>query len=219
MIACCAPCAASGSRCDSSTVSGVVRAAGWLWYPDGANRVDAHPSSLGEPRTLVGLPVRLGHGGKTIGTVIDARAEGGALHADMRIDDAGALAEIHAGSTREFSCGYVVDVDADGTQRRPRFHEVALVPHGRCGSTCSVTRVADGQRADARLAAEGLSPSEIARTEMIAGRALAAAAPVVRADNRLTSNDLAARLAADGESPSERARAAMRARPSIHLET
>ncbi|MBC7074670.1 MAG: DUF2213 domain-containing protein [Syntrophomonadaceae bacterium] len=77
----------------------------------------------------------------SVGTVSNVRQEGNLLVADLLIMQADAINDVQNG-LREVSCGY----EADYEQTQPGFarqvgivgNHVALVPKGRCGSTCSI---------------------------------------------------------------------------------
>lgn len=77
-----------------------------------------------------------------VGTVQNVRREDGFLMADLLITDAAAINDIQKNGLREVSCGY----DAQYIQTSPGYasqagiigNHVALVPRGRCGTSCSI---------------------------------------------------------------------------------
>lgn len=78
----------------------------------------------------------------TVGVVQNVRRENELLVADLLITDNASIDDIQRNGLREVSCGY----DAEYVQTSPGFafqqgivgNHVALVPRGRCGSTCSI---------------------------------------------------------------------------------
>lgn len=86
---------------------------------------------------MAGVPVTLGHGGKKVGSVTDARIDGDHLVVTMAITDAVGERAIKSGAAPELSLGYNCDADAAGYQRGIDPFELSLVEKARCGPTCS----------------------------------------------------------------------------------
>lgn len=143
-------CASSGTGTErqdraGTAASGVVRKLGPLSYAWGTEHVRQF-----EPHVIdalsAGVPVRIAHGGKTIGRTKNARIDGDTLRVDFETSEP-------VPSGRELSLGYMLsEVRADGEQVIGAVTEVALVERGRCGSTCRVD-VNDFQNPDAARAA------------------------------------------------------------------
>lgn len=78
----------------------------------------------------------------SVGHIQNVRAEGEFLVCDAYIQSAKAIEEIEKNDILELSCGYDADLsfDKDGKvwQNNIRGNHVAVVPFGRCGSSCKL---------------------------------------------------------------------------------
>lgn len=106
-----------------------------------------HADSLA---SLAHAPLTIGHvaqinpenwGAHTVGHIAgEAKQDGHLVTAECRIQRADALKKVEAGTLKELSCGYDVEIDPtagewqgqryDCIQRRPRYNHVALLPEG-----------------------------------------------------------------------------------------
>lgn len=123
---------------DSSGFIQVIRDAGDVFSPDaiasfeGKPVTNLHPDKMVTPETW---------GEVVVGTVQNVHQEGNLLVADLLISQADAIRDVQSG-LREVSCGYEAEYEqiepGRARQRSIVGNHVALVPRGRCGSTCSI---------------------------------------------------------------------------------
>ena len=75
-----------------------------------------------------------------VGHIQNVRAEGDFIVCDAYIQSADAIKEIEETGNIELSCGYDADLEFDSSgkvwQNNIRGNHVAIVPNGRCGSSC-----------------------------------------------------------------------------------
>jgi hypothetical protein len=137
------------------TLKGVpIRKLGPLQYSWGTEHIRAF-----EPGTLsalsAGTPVKVLHGGKTIGKTSNARVDGDFLRVDLELTEPSPF--------KELSLGYFLREDIRGVpggeQVIETVTELAFVPAGRCGESCSIANA----RADA------LQPSKDHATVLLLG--------------------------------------------------
>ena len=92
-----------------------------------------HPDEMVSPETWQRL---------SIGVVLNVRQSGNLLIADMLITDSEAINLVRNKLIKEVSCGYDAEYEQTrpgyAIQRKIRGNHTALVPRGRCGSTCSI---------------------------------------------------------------------------------
>lgn len=128
----------------ADTLKGVpIRRLGALEYSWGTEHVKAFEAATIKALSA-GVPVKVLHKGKTIGKTANARVDSDVLRVDLELDEEPPF--------RELSLGYELkDVRADGEQVIDVVTELAFVPRGRCGETCSI----DNARADAARDLQG----------------------------------------------------------------
>jgi uncharacterized protein len=123
---------------DSTGFIQVTREAGDVFAPsaiasfEGKPVTNLHPDKMVTPETW---------GEVVVGTVQNVHQEGNLLVADLLISQADAIRDVQSG-LREVSCGYEAEYEqiepGKARQRSIVGNHVALVPRGRCGSTCSI---------------------------------------------------------------------------------
>lgn len=98
------------------------------------SQLGGRPLTLGHPRGMIAN----GAAARVVGRVQRSWVDGEFAMAEIRVDDATAMAAIRTGAARELSLGYSTNADRDGFQRDTAVDHLALVPAGRCGSECAV---------------------------------------------------------------------------------
>lgn len=149
------------------------------YYREGVEQVEyAAAGDLGEIQ--IGSPVEIYHGGPVVGAVVAIARTDSELVCDIQITDGAALARVDLppgdpNALPHVSADYTISrIDADGTQRGVVIRALALVPRGRCGDACSVSR----RDAFEPCYAFEVTTIKIGSKEYAAGSAEAAAAMV-----------------------------------------
>lgn len=127
-----------GVRAGPDGIINVDRPAGEVFAPESMRSYEGKPVTMLHPDQMVN-PSNWQE--VAVGTVQNVRQDGNLLIADLLITVADAIEAVKNG-LREVSCGYeaeyVSPTPGHATQRGIVGNHVALVPRGRCGSTCSI---------------------------------------------------------------------------------
>lgn len=157
-------------------------------YPWGLERRDAAELArvaeqlVGKPLVFLHPPDKVDPKTPIKERVLTARVDGDHVIVEVLVTDIETARELAAG-TKELSLGYDVRVDAEGWHRDTVVDHLALVPRGRCGSTCALRTDAtddakhapcacgggmlheDGTRGQARMLTEDEMKAKIAAAE------------------------------------------------------
>lgn len=125
-----------------------------------------------------------------VGRIIDARLDGDLAIARLRIESRAAR-EAVLGGIRQLSLGYLARTDARRYQRDTVVDHLALVPRGRCGAQCAITRRLDASVSRAHVDCGGACscamPARYDASSVEGVRILALANTIARAADERTA--------------------------------